>query len=133
MISRAAYEECLRSCIANAEQAEQRLAIVKADFAKLPAGDDKLPALRHNISQAVAESKHWRSLVLWYRQELGRAGVAPEDLPPISRPPSASLASAAPARLPYRDDDDSDDELPAVEPEKLDEPDSGADFEGAQA
>lgn len=101
-------EECLRSCIANAEEAERRHAFFRKEYDRLPVGDAKLAEMHRGMCQAAAEAAHWRGYVGWYRTRLA------------SRPPAQlALPPPLPARLPYRDDvgADDDDETPVWYPE----------------
>lgn len=63
-------EECVRSCVANAEEAARKERIARDRYRDLPPGDSGLVPAMCEASKYAAEQMHWRGLAQWHREQL---------------------------------------------------------------
>lgn len=80
-------EECVQSCIDNAEEAARRESKLRDSMSRLPPGDPRIngvgneQGLRQQIAAAASDQRHWREYCAWFRAELakGRQHWADQD------------------------------------------------------
>jgi hypothetical protein len=69
-------QECLKSCIDNAELAARDEAGFRGMYTHLQPGPE-CAETRMKISRAVNEQRHWRELAAWHRAEIARTAPDP--------------------------------------------------------
>ena len=69
-------EECVQSCVDNAEEAARREAMLRDRLERMAPGDPRINGsgnevgIRQQIAAAVSDQAHWREYARWYREQL---------------------------------------------------------------
>lgn len=69
-------EECVQSCIDNAEEAAHLESRLLEMYQRLPPGDPRINGtanevgIRQQIIAAKSDQKHWREYAAWYREQV---------------------------------------------------------------
>ncbi len=75
-------EECVRSCLENAEHAARDEAATRDLLGRLPPGDTRRPQARQDLMRHVSDQPHWRSVAAFYRARIAAKRPALTSVPP---------------------------------------------------